>query len=340
MSVLFDPLTLGPVTLRNRVVMSPMSQNSSVDGAATPWHLVHYGSRAVGGCGLIIVEDTAVEEHGSVSSRALCLYDRRHTDALKPIVEFCRNAGATMAIQIAHAGRKAMRDRFGNGANAIAPSTEPFDSNWKAPRAASAQDLARVVEAFAAAAVLATDAGFEIIEIHAAHGYLLHEFLSPLTNTREDAYGGDCQGRCRLLVEVVNAVRRAAPTAGIMVRLPAADGTQGGLDIDDVVTIAASLRDIGVQGLDVGGSGLRPDLASLDRTTQVTSARRLREEIGLPVAAGGYGAPAHANDAVTSGACDLVALGRPILNDPYWTVHAATELEGPNLWPEQYPLRP
>lgn len=192
--VLFEPLQVGPVQLPNRIMMSPMSQNSAVGGLASTWHLVHYGARAVGGCGLVMVEDTAVEERGLVSSTGLGIYEDRQGEALSAVARFCREQGAVPGIQLAHAGRKALRDRAGAGSGCIAPTEVPFGDQWQPPHATDQLEIETVVAAFAAAAWRAAESGFSVLEIHAAHGYLLHQFLSPVTNTRTDEYGAGPMG--------------------------------------------------------------------------------------------------------------------------------------------------
>ena len=251
---LFEPLTLKGVTLRNRIMMSPMSQRAALeDGRAGDWHLVHYGSRAVGGCGLVMVEDTAVAPLGRTSSSALGLYDQDQASALERIVDFCHAQGAAVGLQLAHAGRKALADRRGE-AGSLAASPVSFGPGWVRPRAASAEDLAGVVDGFAGAALRAADAGFDVVEVHAAHGYLLHQFLSPLTNLREDDYGGDAAPRRRLLLEVVRAVRAQWPSQRpLFVRLPAGDGQAGGLGIEEMVDCACACLAGGADLVDLSG---------------------------------------------------------------------------------------
>jgi NADPH2 dehydrogenase len=251
---LFEPLTLGELEIRNRIMMSPMSQRAaSEDGRADDWHLVHYGSRAVGGCGLVMVEDTAVSPLGRTSRRALGLYTPEQAEALGRIVSFCHAQGAVVGVQLAHAGRKAFADSRG-GVGSVSASPEAFAPGWVAPLQASTEDLASVVGAFAGATRLASDAGFDVIEVHAAHGYLLHQFLSPLTNFRDDAYGGDGQARMRLLLEVVGAVRAQWPAGRpLFVRLPAGDGPGEGLGIGEMVECAYACMAAGADLIDISG---------------------------------------------------------------------------------------
>ncbi|MGA7705697.1 MAG: hypothetical protein WB998_12465, partial [Solirubrobacteraceae bacterium] len=251
---LFEPLTLRGVTLRNRIMMSPMSQRAALqDGRARDWHLVHYGSRAVGGCGLVMVEDTAVAPLGRTSAGALGLYEPDQALALERIVGFCHSQGAAVGVQLAHAGRKALADRRGEDGT-LAPSPVAFGPGWVQPRAASTEDLAGVVEAFARAALMAGEAGFDVVEVHAAHGYLLHQFLSPLTNLRNDAYGGDATARRRLLIEVVRAVRDRWPSRHpLFVRLPAGDGQASGLGIEEMAECAQACLAAGADLIDLSG---------------------------------------------------------------------------------------
>lgn len=349
---LFAPLTLRGVTLRNRIMMSPMSQRAALeDGRAGDWHLVHYGSRAVGGCGLVMVEDTAVAPLGRTTSSALGLYDQDQAHALERIVRFCHLQGAAMGVQLAHAGRKALADRRGE-AGSLAASPVAFGPGWVPPRAASAEDLAGVVDGFAGAALMAADAGFEVVEVHAAHGYLLHQFLSPLTNLREDDYGGDAVPRRRLLLEVVRAVRAQWPSQRpLFVRLPAGDGQAGGLGIEEMVDCAHACLAGGADLVDLSGGtpilggeragpsdvlalaqGLARELARSAHAQENRDVERDGAPTGdwsqrPPVALGGGildGASAQA--LLDEGHASLVSVGRPLLGDPYWSLRAALEL--------------
>jgi 2,4-dienoyl-CoA reductase-like NADH-dependent reductase (Old Yellow Enzyme family) len=286
---LFEPLTLRGVTLRNRIMMSPMSQRAALeDGRAGDWHLVHYGSRAVGGCGLVMIEDTAVAPLGRTSGSALGLYDHPQALALERIVGFCHSQGAAVGVQLAHAGRKALADRRGE-AGTLAASPVTFGPGWVQPRAASAEDLAGVVDGFARAALMAAEAGFDVVEVHAAHGYLLHQFLSPLTNLREDGYGGDAANRRRLLLEVVRAVRDRWPSQrSLFVRLPAGDGQAGGLGIEEVADCARACLAAGADLVDLsggtpllGGDRAGPrDVLELARELAREPAARTRDQAG------------------------------------------------------------
>ena len=327
---LFDPLKLGDLEIRNRIMMSPMSQRAAgEDACTTDWHLVHYGSRAVGGCGLVMIEDTAVQARGRTSHTALGLYADEQAAALERIVSFCRVQGAAVGVQLAHAGRKALADDRG-AADAIAPSPVAFGPGWIAPHEASELELDGVVCAFAEATRLALSIGVDVIEVHAAHGYLLHQFLSPLTNFRADAYGcAAAAGRRRLLLEVVGAVREQCPAgAPLFVRLPAGDGQPGGLEIDEVAECAELCADAGANLIDITGG------------TPVLEGRRAASEevFGLAaalvraghtsVAVGGGIADGHAAERlVRERGASLVSVGRPLLANPYWPLRAAEDLQ-------------
>lgn len=326
---LFEPLVLGGFRIRNRVMMAPMSQRAAgEDGRATDWHLVHYGSRAVGGCGLVMVEDTAVAPLGRTSHAALGLYDHEQAEQLRRIVSFCATQGAAVGLQLAHAGRKALADTRG-ATGTLAPSPRPYGPGWLAPVEASADLLAGVVAAFAAASELALAAGFDVIEVHAAHGYLLHQFLSPLTNTRTDEYGGDEGRRRRLLLEVLAAVRERWPVERpVFVRLPAGDGAHGGIDAAELTRCARACAQAGATLIDLTGGTpmLGGERVSAEQAWRVAAS--IREGCELPLALGGgiaTGADAQAlldrHDAV------LTSVGRPLLEDPYWPVRAARELD-------------
>jgi 2,4-dienoyl-CoA reductase-like NADH-dependent reductase (Old Yellow Enzyme family) len=326
---LFDPLTLGGLSVRNRVMMSPMSQRvAGEDGRATDWHLVHYGSRAVGGCGLIMVEDTAVAPLGRTGHAALGLYDRQQAEQLRRIVSFCRGQGAAVGVQLAHAGRKALADTRG-AAGTLAPTTDPYGPEWAIPREATATDLGEVVDAFVAAADLATQAGFDVIEVHAAHGYLLHQFLSPLVNRRSDGYGLDSEGRRRLLIEVVSAVRECWPVERpLFVRLPAGDGAPGGLRSQEVLECACACAVAGATVVDLTGGTplLGGERVSPQQTWEIAAA--LRGGCELPLAlGGGIVVGADAQRLLDEHGAALVSVGRPLLEDPYWSVKIAHELD-------------
>ena len=346
---LFSPLQLRSVSFRNRIGVSPMCQYSSHDGFATDWHLVHLGSRAQGGAGLVIAEASAVLAEGRISSGDLGIWKDAHIPALERIVEFIHDQGALAAIQLAHAGRKAsMSVPFAGerllapsegGWQPVAPSALAFSADYALPQALDAAGIANVVEAFAGAARRAFKAGFDVVEIHAAHGYLLHQFLSPLANLRTDAYGGSFENRVRLALEVVDAVRAVWPAKlPLFVRISATDWAEGGWSIDESVQLAGLLREHGVDLVDVSSGGQIPNARiPVGPGFQVQFAARIRREAGIPTAAVGLITdPEQADTIVAQGEADLVLLAREMLRDPYWPLHAAAALGEPASWPEQY----
>jgi len=346
---LFDSFTLRGVTLRNRIVVSPMCQYSSVDGAANSWHVVHLGSRAVGGAGLVFTEASAVTAEGRISAQDLGIWKDAHVEGLAAVVREIRSHGAVPGIQLAHAGRKASVARPWEGGQqlaleeggwpAVAPSPVPFKPGDPAPEALITAGIREVVQAFVAATVRARAAGFEVIEIHAAHGYLLHEFLSPLSNHRTDAYGGSFDNRIRLLCEVVQAVRSTWPSdLPLFVRISATDWTDGGWDIEQSVELARRLGALGADMIDCSSGGLVPGVKIPTAPGyQVEFAARIRREAGVPTGAVGLITESgQANDIVASGRADLVLLARQLLRDPYWPLRVARELGVTPAWPVQY----
>lgn len=333
---LFTPLPLRAVTARNRLWISPMCQYSvfAEDGIATDWHFVHLGSRAVGGAGLIIVEATAVEPRGRISRQDLGLWDDRQVDGLARCVRVMADNGATPAIQLAHAGRKA------TDPDAIAPSALPFSAESATPRAMDAVDVAVVVRAFRDAARRAAAAGFQAVEIHAAHGYLLHEFLSPISNQRADAYGGSFANRIRLLLEVTAAVRSVWPERlPLFVRISATDWVAGpSWDLEQSVALAELLKAAGVDLIDCSSGGLTPaPQIPLAPGYQVPFAARIRREAGIATAAVGLiTEPRHAQEIVQTGQADAVLIGRQSLRDPYFPLRAARALGQEIAVPFQY----
>lgn len=348
---LFAPLTLRGLTLRNRIAVAPMCQYSSVDGFAEDWHLVHLGARATGGAGLVITEATAVSPEGRISPNDLGIWRDDHVAGLRRITDFLRAHGAASGIQLAHAGRKASTHRPWEGRAAVAPGqggwqvvgpgTEPFADGYPVPVALDRAGLAKVVRDFRAAATRALAAGFDVVEVHAAHGYLLHQFLSPLTNTREDEYGGDLEGRSRLLREVVVSVRAVWPAdLPLLVRVSATDWAPGGWDVDETAELVAQLRDLGVDLVDTSSGGnIATQQISVGPGYQVPFAARLRDEAGLPSGAVGLiTVPEQADHVVRTGQADLVLLGRELLRDPNWPIRAAKTLgaDATDVVPNQY----
>jgi 2,4-dienoyl-CoA reductase-like NADH-dependent reductase (Old Yellow Enzyme family) len=347
---LFDPLTIRGITLRNRIAVSPMCQYSCEGGMATDWHFVHLGSRAVGGAGLVIAEATAVEARGRISPQDLGLWTDAHIEPLARIVRFIHSQGATAGIQLAHAGRKASTARPWDGAgrveaaegswkDVVAPSAVPFSPDYPMPVEISAGGIADVVRAFGETARRAQLAGYRVVEIHAAHGYLLHSFLSPLSNRRSDGYGGSFENRTRIVREVTEAVRRHWPEKyPLFLRISATDWTEGGWDIEQSVELARMLRPMGVDLVDCssGGNVLGAKIP-MAPGYQTQFAERIRRETGILTAAVGLITSAvQAEQILRSGQADLVVLARQMLRDPYWPLHAAIELGYTASWPVQY----
>ena len=347
--LLLTPYPLRSLTARNRIVMSPMCQYSATDGLATDWHLVHLGSRAVGGVGTVLVEATAVTPEGRISPGCLGIWDDAHVAPLAAVAAMVRRHGAIAGIQLAHAGRKgsvAVPWRGGRqlaleagGWQTFAPSAVPFHPDDRAPAALTVAEIGTLIRAFEQATHRALSAGFELIELHAAHGYLLHEFLSPLSNHRTDDYGGSFANRTRLLCEVVTAVRAIVPAAlPLWVRISATDWADGGWDVDQSVALARQLSTLGVDLIDVSSGGLTRAQQILDGPGyQVPFAARVRREGG--VASGAVGRivdPAAAEAILQRGDADVILLARALLRDPYWPMHAARALGAAPPWPEQY----
>jgi 2,4-dienoyl-CoA reductase-like NADH-dependent reductase (Old Yellow Enzyme family) len=346
---LFSPLTLRGVTLRNRIGVSPMCQYSSLDGMATDWHLVHLGSRAVGGAALVMVEATAVEARGRISPADMGLWNDQQIEPLARIVRFVAGQGAVPAIQIAHAGRKAstVAPWLGNRAltpeegawEVVGPSPIPFAAGFPVPHELPKEEIASITRAFVSAARRAREAGFQLLEIHSAHGYLSHEFLSPLTNQRTDEYGGNFPNRTRFLSETVKAVRAVWPDdLPLFVRFSATDWREGGWDIEPSIALARCLRDLGVDMVDVSSGGIMPGIRiPVGPGYQTPFAARIRHEAGIPTAAvGEITAPAQADHIIRTGQADMVLLAREFLRHPYWPLHAAQALGYPARVPQQY----
>jgi 2,4-dienoyl-CoA reductase-like NADH-dependent reductase (Old Yellow Enzyme family) len=346
---LLSPLSIGGLQLRNRIVMSPMCQYSAEEGMANDWHLVHLGGRAAGGVSLVMVEATAVTRDGRISPGDMGIWTDAHTEPLARIARFIRSQGAAAGIQLAHAGRKASHDlpwhggstlKPGHGGwNVIGPSPIPFDDADPAPLALDEVGIHGIIDAFEAAARRALLAGFQIIEIHAAHGYLLHEFLSPISNHRNDSYGGTLENRMRLLLEVSQCLRRLLPQElPLFVRISATDWVEEGWDTDQSVILCQRLKDVGVDLIDVSSGGMTPKARiPVGKGYQVPFARRIRAEAGIRTGAVGLiTEPRHANEIITGGDADLIFLARELLREPYWAVNAQHELGGQPSWPIQY----
>ena len=349
MAHLFEPLQLRGVTLRNRIAVSPMCEYSSQDGFASDWHLVHLGSRAVGGAGLVLTEAAAVTPEGRISPDDLGIWRDEHVAKLREIAAFIHGQGAVAGIQLAHAGRKASTsapwlggkplDRTEGGWTTLAPSAIPFYPDASPPHALSVHEIADLVEDFAAAARRALAASFRVVELHAAHGYLLHEFFSPLSNVRTDEYGGSFENRTRVGREVAAAVRAVLPDdVPLFVRISATDWIQGGWNVDESVRFARDLRPLGVDLVDTSSGGLaREQQIVLEPGYQTPFAARIRSEAGIATGAVGLiTEPEQADAIVREGRADLVLLARELLRDPYWPLHAAQALDSEGPWPVQY----
>jgi 2,4-dienoyl-CoA reductase-like NADH-dependent reductase (Old Yellow Enzyme family) len=350
MAHLFDPLTIRDLKFANRIFVSPMCQYSSTNGLANDWHLVHLGGRAVGGAGLVLTEATAVLPEGRISPQDLGIWSDDHVAALKRIVRFIHEQGGVAGMQLAHAGRKASTRRpwEGDGAipenqggwkNVTAPSAIPFAENYSMPQALTHDGIREIIAAFAAAARRACDAGFRVIEIHGAHGYLIHEFLSPLSNKRTDDYGGSFENRTRMLREVVQAVRRSWPKgAPLFVRISATDWIGGGWDLQESIALASELKKLGVDLIDCSSGGTVPHAKiPVGAGYQTVFAQRIREEADiLTGAVGMITSPAQAEHVINSGQADAILMAREFLREPYWPLRAAQELRQSVSWPVQY----
>ena len=347
--LLFEPIQLRGVAAKNRIMMSPMCQYSAADGVPNEWHYIHLSTRAVGGAGIVMTEATAIEPIGRISPWDTGLYTDEQEGAFARIAERIGEYGSIPGIQLAHAGRKASHMRpweerralaIGEGGwDVIAPSAIPWEPGDVVPRAMTTTDIADVVEKWQIAARRALRAGFRVLEIHAAHGYLLHEFLSPLSNKRTDEYGGSLEGRARLLVEVVGAVRAVWPDdLPLFVRLSATDWVEGGWTVDESVAATRLVQGIGVDVIDCSSGGSAPEQA-IDRFPgyQVPFAARIREETGIMTAAVGLLVdPFHVEEVLRSGEADIAVMGRMMLWDPYWPHHAAAALGIEPALPIQY----
>lgn len=349
MSKLFSPLSIKSVTLKNRIVVSPMCQYSSTDGFANDWHLVHLGSRAVGGAALIISEAAAVSPEGRITASDLGIWKDEHIPALKRITEFIHQNGAIAGIQLAHAGRKASTvapwlggtfvKKSEGGWQTVAPSAIGFRETDELPEALSLQQIKKVADDFADGAGRALAAGFKVLEIHAAHGYLIHQFLSPLSNKRNDEYGGSFEDRTRFLLEVLQAVKREWPEdLPLFVRISATDWSEGGWDADQSVELSKILRSKGVDLIDCSSGGLVP-YARINAVPgyQVEFADRIRKEAGILTGAVGMITDAEQAEAILKAdKADLILLARQLLRDPYFPMHAALQLKEDVSWPSQY----
>jgi 2,4-dienoyl-CoA reductase-like NADH-dependent reductase (Old Yellow Enzyme family) len=350
-SLLFSPIQLAGVSFPNRVFVSPMCQYSSEEGFSNDWHLVHLGSRAVGGAGLVFTEAAAVLPEGRITPQDLGLWKDDHIPGLKRIVNFLHGQGVRAGVQLAHAGRKASMARpwaaeqrsltpgEGGWQNVMAPSAVRFAENFGQPIALDLAGIQAIIKAFAKAAERALEAGFDLVELHAAHGYLLHEFLSPLSNRRTDQYGGGLENRIRMVVEVVDAIRAALPAElPLLVRISATDWAEGGWDIEQSVALAKVLKEHKVDLIDVSSGGMTPQaVMPIGHGYQTPFAERIRREAKIPTGAVGMITGAvQAEHILRTGQADAVLLARELLRQPYWALEAAKELGDEASWPAQY----
>jgi 2,4-dienoyl-CoA reductase-like NADH-dependent reductase (Old Yellow Enzyme family) len=347
---IFRPITFRSVTARNRIMVSPMCQYSATDGVANDWHLQHLGARAVGGAGIVSTEVVHVEPRGRITPYCLGLWNDEQRDALARIVRFMKSQAAATAIQIGHAGRKGSTAQPWKGGKrlsaqeggwqTIAPSPLPFADGYTVPAEMDLDTIAATLRLFAASARRAREAGFDIVELHAAHGYLIHEFLSPLSNRRTDRYGGSFENRVRFLLEAIDAVRSEWPdNMPLFVRLSSVDWLEGGCDLEGTVRLAQLLKAGGkVDLIDSSSGGLDPrQKIPLFPGYQVQFAAEIRRRAGIATGAVGLiNAPDLAEQILASGQADLIIMARAMLNDPYWPLHAAKTLKTKIPWPVQY----
>jgi 2,4-dienoyl-CoA reductase-like NADH-dependent reductase (Old Yellow Enzyme family) len=351
MADLFSPITLRQLTLENRIAVSPMCQYSAKDGSASDWHLMHLGQFAISGTGLVIIEATHVEPRGRITSSCLGLYSDDNEAALKRVVDFCHAHGsAKIGLQLSHAGRKGSAKRPWDGRGQ--PLTEdegawetvgcsgiPFSKGWPASSPLDERGLSEVKQAHVDAAFRAQRIGIDLLELHAAHGYLLHEFMSPLGNTRIDRYGGSVENRIRFVLEIFGDVRQAWPTEKPFgTRISATDWIDGGWDIEDAIVLCRELKSLGCDYITVSSGGLSPaQKIEIGEGHQVPLAARIREAVDIPVmAVGMINRPAHAQDIIATGEADMIAIARGMLFDPHWTWRAAAELKADFQAPPQY----
>jgi len=349
MAHLFDPLSIRGVTLQNRIAVSPMCQYSSEDGFANDWHLVHLGSRASGGAGLVFAEASAVTAEGRITAEDLGIWKDEHVEFLSRIVRFLKTQGTVPGMQIAHAGRKGSTQRPWEGSSKVsvedggwipvAPSAAAFSETYPMPRALLKEEIHAIVDAFGQAARRAMEAGYQVLEIHAAHGYLAHEFFSPLSNFRIDEYGGSFENRTRIGREIVTAVRKVWPeNLPLFIRISATDWKEGGWDLDQSVELAKQLKPLGVDLVDCSSAGLAVDQKIIAGPGfQVPFAERIRRDANIPTATVGLiETKEQVADILAKDQADLVLMAREFLRDPYWPLRAARELKQKISWPAQY----
>jgi 2,4-dienoyl-CoA reductase-like NADH-dependent reductase (Old Yellow Enzyme family) len=349
MDNLFSLLKIRGVELKNRIAVSPMCQYSSTDGMPTDWHLVHLGSRAVGGAALIIQEATAVSPEGRISPDDAGIWSDKHAEAYKRITEFIKSQNAVPGIQLAHAGRKASTYSPFKGSGEVkqddggwltyGPSPEPFFENYPVPKEMTKQDIDKVIYDFVKAAERSLDAGYKVIELHFAHGYLIHEFLSPLSNKRKDEYGGSFENRCRLPLEIITAVRNIIPDSyPLFARISSTDWTEGGWTIGDSLKLTAMMKKAGIDLIDCSSGGnVHQAKIPVGPGYQVPFSERIKKEAGILTGAVGLiTLPEQADEIVKTGQADIVLLAREMLRDPYWPQHAAKKFNLNYDVPKQY----
>jgi len=350
MTNLFAPLNQRGVTFRNRIAVSPMCQYSSIDGYANDWHFIHLTSRAVGGAGLVFTEAAAIEPRGRISPQDLGIWADEHIEGLEKVVSAIEKYGAVAGIQLAHAGRKAstasswkggkvLSENEGGWSSVVSASAIAFGENYHIPKVLNIEEIGQIIDTFVSAARRSVEAGFKVIEIHAAHGYLLHQFLSPLSNHRQDEYGGSWENRTRLLREVTQKVRDILPdNYALWVRISATDWVENGWDIEQSIALADKLKYLGVDLIDCSSGGSLPNvIPPTNPGYQVPFAERIRREANIPTGAVGLiTEPEQADQIIRQGQADIVLLGREFLRDPYWPHRAAKQLGEDKVWPVQY----
>ncbi len=349
MSVLFSPLKIRDIEFKNRIAVSPMCQYSSENGMPTDWHFVHLGSRAVGGAALVIMEATAVSPEGRISPDDAGIWNDEQADAYKRITSFISAQKSVPGIQLAHAGRKASTyspwkgkggvDVKDGGWQTIAPSAIPFASDYPLPKELDKEEIKKIINQFKSAAGISVNAGFQVIELHMAHGYLVHEFLSPISNHRKDEYGGSLENRCRLALEITKVVRDSIPNGTpLFVRISSTDWMKDGWDIDQSVQLSKWLKELGADLIDCSSGGNVNDAKiPAGPGYQVSFAQRIKKETGILTGALGFiTSPEQAENIVRTEQSDLVIMAREMLRDPYWPLHAAKRLKSDIEWPKQY----
>ncbi len=335
MSKLFSNIKIKNLELKNRIVMAPMCMNSSDStGHSTDWHYVHYTTRAIGGSAFIIVEATAVESRGRIYDRDLGIWEDSHIDGLKRIAAMCHEQGSKIGIQLGHAGRKSMIKEE----NPIAPSSIPFDKGFRTPEEMTKEDIKTVINSFREGAVRALKAGFDAIEIHGAHGYLINEFLSPITNKRTDEYGGSLENRARFMTEVIRAVKEVWPSdKALLIRISAEEYAEEGHHIEESIEVCKIAASEGIDAIDVSTGAVVNVPIDIFAGYQVSYAERIKEAVKLPVIAGGLiSSPDMAEEILKNNRADMIFLGRQLLREPYWPLRAAKELDVDLEYPHQY----